>query len=305
MQLVVGVDNRGRLRLVALTVQLHFQSGQGLEGNLHIEVGGVCAGGGLHDGGVAREPAAGLCTLYKVAWEEAEGEVESGCVEIVHALVAHEVRHRCEARYGHVIRLSVGNLHAANHRAHIRKHVAGNLRGGALVRVFGGDGERQCLAVRLRRNADFRVPCGFEGDGYTLPERVGSGNDQRLGVEAVGNLHALAFFRTDSLGIGLRLELLGRGTAAVALCHLFPVFRLAVEGLEVDAAVYLPRAQRRNGVAQRGLLRYGLRRARPVVGAAVRCVGAQCLKVRDTVERHIPRHGEYLLIGIGRAPLAQ
>ena len=81
-----------------------------------------------------------------------------------------------------------------------------------------------------------------------MSRRVVSGNSQLLRTQSVRNLLGYAFLRFDDLRIGLRAEGSATTTITIFLRHLFPVLRLAVKGLKVNASVNLPRLNGRNGI---------------------------------------------------------
>ena len=230
---------------------MHLQTRQWLERQFDIQIGGMRPCGGLDNRRVPGEPSVLFRTLHHVVGYETEGEIESRCIDAVGPALPHEARFGSEARQGHGVGLTIGDLQAAEHRTYIREHIPCYLCRRALVGVLRGDGDGSVGAVRLRRDGRFRVAGGTDGDRYLLARGVGDGDIEVLAVETVGQFDRLAFLQRHVLGVGLGLEgTLTTPSAAVTLGHGLPVLGFAVPGLKIDTSVHLPALQTADGVTE-------------------------------------------------------
>ena len=219
--------------------------------------------------------------------------------------MSHEAYLGFEARDGHRVGLTIGDLEAANHRADIGEHVAGYLCRCALIRIFGRDRDSSLCAVGLRREEDLRVTVRFEGDRYCFTRRVSHRHFDRLGVEPVCHFDLLTFGEGYGLGVGLGFECpTSVLPSAVALGHRFPVFGFTVPGLEIDTSVHLPVLHAAHDITMVDTVgrRSG---AGPVIIGVIGRIRREGIQTRDTVERYVPRSGEDLLIGVGLTPFSE
>ena len=247
----------------------------------------MCACSGLYDRGVAGQPSVFLRTLHIIIRDETEGEVKSRCISSVGPALAHETGFRHEARNRQRVGLAVGHLHTTEHRTYISKHISGYLCRLALVRVASGNGDSCVRTIGFRRDADLGVSCRFEGYRNRFAGGVRCRDSEQLAIQTVRDLDGCAFGQRHRLGVRLGFERPSASSAGMVLGHRLPVFRFAVPGLEVDAAVHLPCLQAADGVAAVHTGGGG-GGACPAIGCVIRCVGAQCVQTRDAVERHVP-----------------